>query len=244
MTPPRRPAASASRKKRTRTRTSASKTRGRSRIRKARPDPERVKAILQALDREYPQAACSLRHKNPFQLLIATILSAQCTDERVNIVTRELFKVAPTPKKLAALPREKVEDLIRSTGFFRNKARSIQEAARMIVEEYGGRVPDEMEDLLRLPGVARKTANVVLGTAYGKAEGIVVDTHVKRIARLLGLTHHTDPNKIEQDLMRIIPRDHWISFTHQIIEHGRKVCIARRPRCAECVLAPHCPSAS
>lgn len=209
-----------------------------------RPDPERVAAILAALDGAWPAADCSLRHRSAFQLLVATILSAQCTDARVNLVTRELFKVAGTPAKLAALPREKVEELIRSTGFFRNKARSIQETSKLLTEQHKGRVPPEMNALLALPGVARKTANVVLGTAFGRAEGVVVDTHVMRIANLLGLTTNKDPVKIERDLMEILPREHWIRFTHQVIEHGRAVCIARRPRCGECRLAAWCPSAS
>ena len=207
-----------------------------------RPDAARVRAILQVLDSEYGESSCALEHENAYELLIATILSAQCTDARVNIVTRTLFKVAPDPKALAGLPRERGEDLVRSTGFFRNKAKSLKGCATRLVEEFRGRVPKTMDELLTLPGVARKTANVVLGTWYGIADGIVVDTHVTRISRLLGLTRETDPKKIELDLVAIVPKEHWIRLSHQLIEHGRKVCIARRPRCADCALAPHCPS--
>lgn len=204
----------------------------------------RAGAILKTLDAEYPDSRCSLDHANAFQLLIATILSAQCTDARVNIVTKDLFAAAPDPESLAAMPLARIEDLIRTTGFFRNKAKHIQGAARRIVEDFDGQVPVEMEDLLSLPGVARKTANVVRGTAYGLATGIVVDTHVARIARLLGLTAHKDPVKIERDLMALIPPEHWIRFTHQVIDHGRRVCIAGRPRCDACCLAPVCPHAA
>lgn len=218
-------------------------TRGKRR-RRPRPDPARVRAILEALDAAYPDSRCSLDHRTAWQLLVATILSAQCTDARVNLVTKELFRRAPDPRRMAALPREEIEELVRSTGFYRNKAKALHEGALAVVERHKGRVPRTMDELLGLPGVARKTANVVLGTAFGEATGVVVDTHVKRITRLLGLTAHEDPARIEEDLMAILPREHWIRFAHQLIDHGRSVCIARRPRCSACVLAPHCPSAS
>jgi endonuclease-3 len=195
------------------------------------------------LDGAYGQSHCSLDHKNPFELLVATILSAQCTDARVNMVTPSLFQAAPTPQSLADLPIERIEELVRTTGFFRNKAKNIRAAAKRIADDFGGQVPVDMEDLLSLAGVARKTANVVRGTAFGLATGVVVDTHVIRISRLLGLTKRSSAVHIERDLMQLLPQEHWIRFTHQIIEHGRSVCIARRPRCSACVLAPHCPSA-
>ena len=205
-------------------------------------DPRRVRAILQKLDEAYPAATCALVHENPFQLLISTILSAQCTDERVNQVTPTLYKKHPSPEAFAyANPRE-LEQEIRPTGFFRNKTKSIIGASKKIVEEFGGRVPRTMEEMLTLPGVARKTANVVLGTAYGIPSGVVVDTHVQRLARRLDLTKNTDPKKIEQDLMRIIPQGKWILFGHQLIWHGRRVCQARKPRCMECNLERLCYS--
>ncbi|HMS15490.1 MAG TPA: endonuclease III [Planctomycetota bacterium] len=204
---------------------------------------ERAERIVALLDRTYPSALCSLAHRNPFELLIATILSAQCTDARVNLVTPALFAEAPTPSQLAALPLARVEELVHTTGFFRNKAKNIRGAAERICKVFGGHVPVEMDDLLSLPGVARKTANVVRGTAFGVATGIVVDTHVTRIANLLKLSTSRDAKRIEKDLMALIPKSHWIRWTHQVIEHGRQVCIARRPRCDACVLAPHCPSA-
>ncbi len=204
--------------------------------------PERVRAILQKLDEAYPAATCALEHQNPFQLLVSTILSAQCTDERVNQVTRTLFTKYPTPEAFAyANPRE-LQQEIRSTGFFRNKTKSIIGASRKIIEEFGGKVPRTMEEMLTLPGVARKTANVVLGTAYGIPSGIVVDTHVQRLSQRLDLSRNTDPKKIEQDLMQIIPRDKWILFSHQLIWHGRRVCQARKPRCPECNLEQICYS--
>jgi endonuclease III len=185
---------------------------------------------------------CALEHENPFQLLISTILSAQCTDERVNQVTKTLFVKYPTPKDFAyASPRELEQD-IRPTGFFRNKTKSIIGASKKIVEEFGGDVPRSMETLLTLPGVARKTANVVLGTAFGIASGIVVDTHVTRLSQRLDLTREQDPKKIEQDLIRVIPQDKWILFSHQLIWHGRKICQARKPKCAECNLNSICYS--
>ncbi len=211
--------------------------------RKARgTDPRRVRAILEKLDEAYPAATCALEHSNPFQLLVSTILSAQCTDERVNQVTRTLFQKYPSPEAFAyANPRELQQD-IRPTGFFRNKTKSIIGASKKIVEEFSGKVPRTMEEMLTLPGVARKTANVVLGTAYGIPSGIVVDTHVQRLARRLDLSRNDDPKKIEQDLMRIIPQEKWILFSHQLIWHGRRVCQARKPRCMECNLERLCYS--
>jgi endonuclease-3 len=205
--------------------------------------PERISEILKRLDQTYPGATCALHHSNSWELLVATILSAQCTDVRVNMVTPELFRKYPSPQAFAALKPEQLEPDIRSTGFFRNKSKSLVGAAKKLVAEFGGQVPDEMEKLLSLPGVARKTANVVLGTWFGKPEGVVVDTHVYRVSRRLELTTQTDPQKIEQDLMRVIPRDKWIIFSHQLIWHGRKLCIARRPKCAECPLENVCHAA-
>ncbi|HEV2387954.1 MAG TPA: endonuclease III [Candidatus Acidoferrales bacterium] len=205
-------------------------------------DPRRVRKILEGLDKAYPAATCALRHANAFQLLVATILSAQCTDVRVNQVTPGLFHKYPTPADFAhANPRELEQD-VRSTGFYRNKTKSIIGASRMIVAEFGGEVPRTMEEMLKLPGVARKTANVVLGTAFGIASGVVVDTHVQRVSRRLDLTKNTDPKKIEQDLMKTLARERWILFGHQLILHGRGPCKARRPRCIECVLEPLCYS--
>lgn len=205
-------------------------------------DPRRVRAILEKLDEAYPAATCALKHKNAFELLIATILSAQCTDERVNMVTPGLFAKYPTPADFAYANPKDIEKEIRSTGFFRNKAKAIIGASRMIHEKFGGKVPQTMEEMLELPGVARKTANVVLGTAFGIASGIVVDTHVQRVAGRLDLTKNKDPKKIEQDLMQIIPKEKWILFSHQLIWHGRRVCQARKPRCAECNLERLCYS--
>jgi endonuclease-3 len=200
----------------------------------------RVRFILQKLDEMYPNATCALLHHNPWELLVATILSAQCTDKRVNEVTPGLFAKYPTPRDFAAARQEVLANDIRSTGFFNNKAKSIIGAAKMIVNEFGGEVPRTMEELVRVPGAARKTANVVLGTAYGIAAGVVVDTHVQRVSRRLDLTKHDDPVHIEQDLMGIIPKERWILFSHQIIHHGRALCVARRPKCAECALNPVC----
>lgn len=205
-------------------------------------DPKRVRAILQKLDEAYPTATCALVHHNPFQLLIATILSAQTTDVRVNQVTPSLFKKYPKPEDLAYANPGEIEAEIRPTGFFRSKTKSIQGTSKKIVEEFSGEVPRTMEQLLTLPGVARKTANVVLGTAFGIASGIVVDTHVTRVAGRLDLTRNTDPKKIERDLMRVIPQDKWIAFSHQLIWHGRRVCQARKPRCMECNLERICYS--
>ncbi len=206
------------------------------------PNPERVKAILHGLDEAYPAASCALKHDNPFQLLISTILSAQCTDERVNMVTPGLFKKYPTAAAFAyANPRD-IEEEIRSTGFYRNKTKSILGASKKIVEEFGGEVPRTMEQILELPGVARKTANVVLGTGFGIASGVVVDTHVQRLSGRLDLTKNTDPKKIETDLMKVIPEDRWILFSHQLIWHGRRICKARKPLCIECNLEKICYS--
>ena len=188
----------------------------------------------------YPGATCALHHNNPWELLVATILSAQCTDKRVNEVTPGLFAKYPTPRDFAAVRPEVLAQDIRSTGFFNNKAKSIVGAATRIVGEFGGKVPQTIEELLTVPGAARKTANVVLGTAYGIASGVVVDTHVQRISQRLDLTRNTEPVKIEQDLMKVVPRDRWILFSHQIILHGRALCVARNPKCAECDLNPLC----
>lgn len=205
--------------------------------------PERIAEILKRLDARYPEATCALTHHNAWELLVATILSAQCTDVRVNMVTPELFRKYPAPKDLAVVAPEAIEPDIRSTGFFRNKSKSITGAAKAIVAQHGGQVPDEMDELLTLPGVARKTANVVLGTWFHKAEGVVVDTHVQRISRRLELTKNDEPRKIEEDLMRVIPRDKWIIFAHQLIWHGRQLCLARKPKCAECPLENICHAA-
>src|SRR5438445_9482707 len=205
--------------------------------------PERVQEILRRLDQQYPGATCALQHKSAWELLVATILSAQATDVRVNMVTPEIFKKYPTVADFAALRPEQLEPDIRSTGFFRNKSKSVVGAAKKIMSDFGGQVPDEMEKILTLPGVARKTANVVLGTWFGESEGVVVDTHVHRVSRRLELTKYDDPKKIEQDLMKIIPRDRWTLFSHQIIWHGRKLCIARSPKCAECPLENICHAA-
>ena len=209
-------------------------------VRAAGSDPQRVAAILAKLDEAYPNATCELNHKNAFELLIATILSAQCTDVRVNQVTETLFKKYPDPKAFAYATPSELEQDIRPTGFFRNKTKSVMGASKAIIEKFGGAVPRTMEEILTLPGVARKTANVVLGTAYGIPSGIVVDTHVQRIANRLDLTRNEDPKKIEQDLMQVIPKERWIQFSHQIIWHGRRVCQARKPKCAECNLESLC----
>ncbi len=205
--------------------------------------PERIQEILERLDQLYPDATCALHHKSAWELVVATILSAQSTDVNVNRVTPELFRKYPTVESFAAITPEQLQPDIYSTGFFRNKAKSVVGAAKKVVSDFGGQVPDSMDKLLTLPGVARKTANVVLGTWFGKAEGVVVDTHVTRIARRLELTKNTDAAKIEQDLMQVIPRDKWILFSHQIIWHGRKLCIARRPKCADCPLESLCHAA-
>ena len=206
-------------------------------------DPKRVAEILRILDETYPNVKCALHHNNAWELLVATILSAQCTDARVNMVTPGLFKKYPSPKHFAALMPEELEPDIKSTGFFRNKSKSVVGAAKEIVNNFGGKVPEDMEQLLSLPGVARKTANVVLGSWFGRAEGVVVDTHVHRISRRLELTDEDDAPKIEQDLMKILPREKWIDFSHQIIHHGRALCVARTPKCAECPLEKLCNAA-
>jgi endonuclease-3 len=199
-------------------------------------NPQRVREILEKLDEAYPNVTCALEHRNAFELLISTILSAQCTDVRVNQVTKTLFQKYRTPQDFAYANPAELEQEIRPTGFFRSKTKSIMGASEKIVEDFGGEVPRAMEQLLELPGVARKTANVVLGTAYGIAVGVVVDTHVIRLSRRLDLSRHEDPKKIEQDLMQIIPQNKWILFSHQLIWHGRKICLARKPKCAECNL--------
>jgi len=204
--------------------------------------PERVAAILDALRKTYPGAVCALNHRSAWELAVATILSAQCTDARVNLVTPVLFATYPTPADMAAASLPELEEIIRTTGFFRNMSKSIQVAARTVVEAYGGEVPQTMEELLRLPGVARKTANVVLGSWFAIAVGVVVDTHVLRISRRLELTEETTPVEVEQDLMRVIPEDRWIDFSHEIIYHGRQICVARMPKCADCTLETLCNS--
>ncbi len=204
-------------------------------------EAERRRAIGRALAKAYPDASCSLNFRNPFDLLVATVLSAQCTDERVNLVTPALFARCPTPGALAAIPQEELEALIRSTGFFRNKAKNLKGAARAVVEEFGGALPKTMEELLRLPGVARKTANVVLGNAFGVSEGFVVDTHVARLAARMGLTTHEEPSRIETDLMEAFPQEAWTELGHRLIHHGRAVCNARKPACSSCPLERLCP---
>jgi endonuclease-3 len=226
-------------KRSTTKRTPAKRTPARS----AKDEPARIAAILAALDELYPDAHCELDFRSPFQLLIATILSAQCTDKRVNMVTPTLFARFPDAASMAQADPRQLEEIIKSTGFFRNKAKSILGASRVICEDFDGEVPTEMDDLLTLPGVARKTANVVLGSAYGKNEGVVVDTHIARLSQRLALTRETEPVKIERDLMEKLPRDHWTKVGHQLIWHGRRVCYARKPDCGHCSLQPHCPSA-
>jgi endonuclease-3 len=220
---------------------SSSRARSEKRLRGYNPtSPERFSEILKRLDQLYPGVTCALTHQTAWELLVATILSAQSTDVRVNLVTPELFKKYPTVQDFARLEPQDLEPDIRSTGFFRNKSRSVVGAARRIVNEFGGKVPDNMNDLLTLPGVARKTANVVLGSWFGTADGVVVDTHVHRISRRLELTRNDDPKKIEQDLMQVIPREKWILFAHQVIWHGRKLCFARSPKCSDCALENLC----
>ncbi len=200
-----------------------------------------TRRIVRALKKAYPDAECALHHETPFQLLVATILSAQCTDVRVNMVTPKLFEKYPTPADLAVSEQRDIERLIKSTGFFRAKATNLRGMSRMLVDDSHGEVPRNLADLVRLPGIGRKTANVVLGTAFGIPSGVVVDTHVKRIARLLGLTESTNPDRIERDLIEVVARKEWIDFSHRLIHHGRKICIARRPRCPECPLLKCCP---
>ena len=203
---------------------------------------KRTQRIIQLLKREYPNATCSLNHSNPFELLIATILSAQCTDERVNMVTADLFRKYRKPADYLKVPPAELQEDIRTTGFFRNKAKSIQGTAKVLVDEYKGQVPHTIDQLLELPGVARKTANVVMGNAFGIASGVVVDTHVARLSRRLGLTKEKQPEKIEKDLMELVPKKDWVIFPHLLIAHGRKICKARNPLCASCVVEKLCPS--
>jgi endonuclease III len=207
-----------------------------------KPTPEYAKEIYDRLAAHYPNAHCALDYKNPFQLLVATILSAQCTDKRVNMVTPALFKKYKTPAAMAAAKPEELEELIKTAGFYRNKAKSLLGMSAMVAEKYKGKFPDEMDLLVELPGVGRKTANVVLGNAYNKNEGVVVDTHVGRVSGRLALTKQTDPVKVEQDLVKLFPRDNWTLLSHLFIEHGRQICEARRPKCEECFLNDLCPS--
>ena len=204
---------------------------------------ERANQIYEILQEEYPDAHCALVHQNPYELTVATILSAQCTDERVNKVTPVLFEAYPTPEDLAGARQEDVEEIIHSTGFYRNKARNLIGMAEAVVEEHGGEIPRSMKALAALPGIGRKTANVVLGNAFGIDEGVVVDTHVKRISKRLGFTRHTDPKKVERDLMALFPRERWTMLAHLLIFHGRRICKARKPLCPECPVAHLCPSA-
>ena len=209
---------------------------------RVRPSPERAAEIYRRLVEHYPDAHCALDFTNPFQLLVATILSAQCTDKRVNMVTPGLFKRYPTPAAMSEAKPEELEGMIKSTGFFRNKTKSLLAMSRAVADEHGGRVPDTMEELVRLPGVGRKTANVLLGNAYDKNEGVVVDTHVGRVTGRLGLTKETDPVKVEQDLVKLFPREQWTMLAHLLIEHGRQICDARKPKCEICFLNDICPS--
>lgn len=209
--------------------------------RKAEKEQKRVAEIVWRLAGEYSDATCALRHENPYQLLVATILSAQCTDARVNMVTPALFRRYPDPASLSRAKRSSLEEMIRSTGFFRNKAKSLIGACRVLVEQLAGKVPQTMEEMLQLPGVARKTANVVLGTAFGLPSGVVVDTHVKRLSQRLGLSREENPDKIEKDLMRQLPPEQWIDFAHRLIHHGRRICQAQKPKCHLCMLADLCP---
>jgi endonuclease III len=203
---------------------------------------QRTQKIIRALKRAYPDATCTLNHSNAFELLIATILSAQCTDERVNVVTADLFRKYRKPQDYLKVSPNELQKDIRTTGFFRNKAKSIQGTAKILTEQYSGQVPETIEQLLELPGVARKTANVVLGNAFGVISGIVVDTHVTRLSRRLGLTKQTQAEKIENDLIELVPKKDWVIFSHLLIAHGRKICKARNPLCAECVIETLCPS--
>ena len=207
----------------------------------ATQDKRQAGKVVRSLAKAYPDAECALKHRNAFELLIATILSAQCTDERVNQVTVGLFKKCPTAEKMAALSQKSLEKIIQSTGFFRNKAKSIRGCCQALAEQYDGEVPQDLEALTQLPGIGRKTANVVLGTAYGIPSGVVVDTHVTRLSRRLGLTQQKDAVKIEKDLMQLLPRKQWIDFSHRMIHHGRAVCKARKPLCDECSMSKFCP---
>lgn len=207
------------------------------------PEPARVRSILDGLENLYPDVDCELDRETPFQLLCATILSAQCTDDRVNQVTPALFRKFPDPPAMARAPLPTLEKLVRSTGFYRQKAKNLKGTARALIAEHDGEVPRTLVELTQLPGVARKTASVVLGTAFGLCEGIVVDTHVQRLAMRLGLTRASDVKRIEHDLMQVVPKPNWIRFSHQVIWHGRRVCFARKPSCATCEIASFCPSA-
>jgi endonuclease-3 len=210
----------------------------------AAPDPEKkaqAARVLRRLKADYPDAECALENETPFELLVATILSAQCTDARVNMVTPELFRRWPTAREMAGAPIKQLENVIQSTGFFRNKAKNIKAASQGIVDQHNGEVPRDLDQLVALPGVGRKTANVVLGTAFGMATGVVVDTHVTRLSQRLGLTTHTDAVKIEQDLMQLLPKSEWVGFSHRMIHHGRQICIARKPKCPLCSMKTFCP---
>ncbi|OCC15311.1 Endonuclease III [Dissulfuribacter thermophilus] len=207
------------------------------------PKASYVNEILSRLEKAYPNAKIALNFSSPYELLVAVVLSAQCTDKRVNEVTPQVFKKLPTPEAMANAPIEEIEELIRPTGFFRNKAKNLKRACQMIIEKFDGKVPKTMEEILTLPGVARKTANCVLYNAYGEVTGIPVDTHVKRLSKRLGLTKNDNPDKIERDLMAIIPKEKWGPFSYELIEHGRAICKARKPRCEKCVLNDICPSA-
>ncbi len=213
----------------------------------SKPDPiladrkRRARKIVAALKKAYPDARCALQHESGFQLLAATILSAQCTDDRVNQVTPALFRKYPTPEKLAAAKQKDVEQLIQSCGFFRNKATNLRGMAQALVERFGGELPQTLDEMVSLPGVGRKTGNVVLGTVYGIASGVVVDTHVKRICNLLGLTSSQNPEIVERGLMALLPKKEWVDFSHRLIHHGRRICIARRPQCRDCPLLKLCP---
>ena len=209
----------------------------------SRANPEDAKLYFARLEKAYPDAKCALHHRDAYELLVATILSAQCTDVRVNLTTPALFQRYPDAPALAGADRGALETMIKSTGFFRNKAKSLAGMASAVVKDHGGLVPRTMDQLTQLPGVGRKTANVVLGNVFGINDGVVVDTHVARLAKLMGLTKETDPVKIERDLMALFPRDDWTLLSHLLIEHGRKICIANRPKCGECVVADRCPSA-
>jgi endonuclease-3 len=212
--------------------------------RRRKPTPELAAEIYDRLAAHYPDARCALDYKTPFQLLVATILSAQCTDKRVNMVTPALFRRYRTPQALAAADPEELEELIKSTGFYRNKTKSLIGMSTAVADEHRGRIPDALDALVKLPGVGRKSANVVLGNAYGKNEGVVVDTHVSRVSQRLRLTKQADPVKIEQELVRLFPRDRWTMLAHLLIEHGRQICEARRPKCELCFLNDICPSSS
>ena len=206
------------------------------------PAAERAPEIYRRLSAEYPDARCALDHRNPYELLVATILSAQCTDKRVNMVTPALFAKYPDPPAMSDANPEELQEMIRSTGFFRNKTKSLLGMSRAIVEKHSGTVPQTMEELVKLPGVGRKTANVVLGNAFGRDEGVVVDTHVSRLSQRLGLSRESEPVKIEQDLMALFPREQWTMLAHLLISHGRQICDARRPLCEKCVVSDLCPS--